>query len=159
MFFGFLSEFWNAIVDVTVAFNPTLNELHYSVLFFQMIGNAIAGSLGAFGIRLVQPVIDFFLAIMYLVQQIGTLTIGKIVQPILYMAHFLDGTITQLSIPMIEARYNLMINSGEYVSLITAIANGRTFLGSVPALGILSAVAGTLIFAMIGIWFFKVSTS
>jgi hypothetical protein len=84
MSWGYLGEFWNSITEVVV------NSSTYTIAWFQSIGNAVAGAVGALFEDLIHHIYDLFYIAQYLVDNLGTL-FGVIFTPLTWVFNFVRG--------------------------------------------------------------------
>jgi len=80
MSWGYLSEFWDAIVEVG----------EYPVDYFESIGNAVAGAIGGFFSNLIHHIYDVFYFFRWFAENL-TDTITSIFSPLDWIFHFLKG--------------------------------------------------------------------
>lgn len=80
MIWGYLSEFWDKLVEVG----------DYPVSWFQGIGNAVAGGVGALFEDLIHHIYDFFYIAQYLVDNLGSL-FAIIFTPLTWVFNFVKG--------------------------------------------------------------------
>jgi len=60
--FGYLAEFWDSISEAVVGGTT------YTVAWFEQVGNAVAGGIGNILLSPLKVIVDFFLAIAYLLK-------------------------------------------------------------------------------------------
>jgi len=84
MVWGYLSEFWDAITDVIVGGTT------YTIAWFEGIGNAVAGAIGALFEDLIHHIYDVFYICQYLVDNLGNL-FAIVFTPLTWIFNFVKG--------------------------------------------------------------------
>jgi len=93
MVWSYLSEFWNSITSVVI----TGGE--YTVDWFQSIGNAVAGGVGAIFDGVFHLILDAFTAVGY-ITHIFFVFFKGLIRPFEYFFSYLSSGITSLFSPM-----------------------------------------------------------
>lgn len=119
--FGWLTEFWNAITDVVVG------STTYTIDFFKQIGSAVAGAIGNIFLLPLQIIVDFGLAIGWILAQILNI-LFDIIAPFRFVAIFLYTFITSL------------FSQPAQVNLFTQNQQSLSFLSSLPYWSVLSTI-------------------
>lgn len=84
MVWGYLSEFWDAVAEVVVESGT------YTIAWFESLGNAVAGAIGALFEDLIHHIYDIFYIGQYLVDQLQIL-FGIIFTPLTWIFNFVKG--------------------------------------------------------------------
>lgn len=139
MIWDYLSSFWDLLVAVNVA------EVVYPILWFQQIGNAVAGALGKFFDVIFHNINDLFVFISWLFASLKTI-FGALLSPINYIItiiRFFFATAFGTPADPI-ATYTF---SPEILAVFNAVPNWAVISGIIGALIVL--IAGISIFRLI----------
>lgn len=80
MVWGYLTEFWDKLVDVG----------DYTIAWFEGIGNAVAGAVGSLFEDLIHHIYDFFYIFQYLFENLGDF-FAIIFTPLTWIFNFVKG--------------------------------------------------------------------
>jgi len=129
---GFLNEFWSAITSATEG----------TVEWFQSLGNAVAGALGNLLFYPLQAVIDFGLAIAYLMNQLLSL-ISYLISPFLYFFTFLGAVLNYMFQPA-TASVSLPPLTTSIITVLNIIPYFGYFLAAITAALWIKVILSTL---------------
>jgi len=136
MIYNWLSQFWESLTSVG----------DYTIEFFQNIGNAVAGAMGGVLEAMFHSLLDFFIAIWYLMEYIIAI-FKNLLAPILYIFNFLKSIFINLTSSVDEVpafQFNEkaieLLNKVPNFSLILTILGGiLCFLGIFAIIKVLAS--------------------
>jgi hypothetical protein len=135
MVWGYLTEFWDAITDSVVG------GITYTIEWFQMIGNAVAGAIGSLFDDLIHHFYDVFLLFSWFYDNLSNM-FSIVFTPLFWIFNFTKGFLTSATSTLEELNIQL-----EEVELYTT--NVASFFDAIPYFNFLLAGGG----ALIGIFF------
>lgn len=125
MTWGYLSEFWDAIGEVVVSANT------YTIDWFQSIGNAVAGAIGALFEDLIHHIYDIFYVGQYLVDNLAVL-FGILFTPLSWIFNLVKGFFDSAFQPAVESTISFPWNA-EVLALFNAVPYWNVLMFSISA--------------------------
>lgn len=119
MEWGYLTEFWDKIVNVG----------DYTIAWFQGIGNAVAGAVGSLFEDLIHHLYDVFYIFQYLLDQLGTL-FGIIFTPLTWIFNFVKGFFISAFATPIEPQISWVF-SDDILAVFNAIPYWSVFMWAI----------------------------
>lgn len=156
MWFGYLSEFWNSVTGYVAS--TTASTIEYTASFFHNIGNAVSGAISSVFIFIFQPVLDFFLAIYYLLEQIFTMVISPIINGVMYFFSFVSAAFSNISFTTIQAKYDALVAGGQFSQFLNSVSGIRNLMNQIPGVSLVIAGAAAVLLILVILWFFKLVT-